>query len=140
MNKNKLPDKMSELIRVAIVDLEKVENLPEKYKVNMDIWHATLDQDEFCSVCLAGSVMAQTLGAKSTDNIRPYYSHLNVKKLIALNALRAGYVDSASRHMQYDKALNSLRFDRGITDYHTNAEQFKKEMLKLADDLQEAGY
>lgn len=62
MKNTQLPDKPSELIRLALKDLRKTERQFWKYKIDMDIWHSgktsTLSR---CSVCLAGAVMAQTL-------------------------------------------------------------------------------
>lgn len=58
---NKLPTKFSDLILVALKDLEAVEAQPSKYDVNMNEWVFKWSQDEVCQVCLAGSVMVGTL-------------------------------------------------------------------------------
>ena len=53
----KLPNKPSELLKVALTDLELVEG-DSKYRVDMRNWH-TPQYDKTCEVCLAGSVMAK---------------------------------------------------------------------------------
>lgn len=57
-----LPDKLSDLLELALGDLEKVEAMPEVYEVDMSDWHLP-QRDEFggrcgrCTVCLAGAVI-----------------------------------------------------------------------------------
>ncbi len=59
-----VPDKPSELIRLAIADLKKTAAMPDDYTIDMHQWHGKDWQNEKkCSVCFAGSVMAQTLQA-----------------------------------------------------------------------------
>lgn len=53
-----LPDKLSELLRLAVKDAKLCEE-DSNYELNMSFWHQ-LVKDK-CIVCLAGSVMAQTL-------------------------------------------------------------------------------
>lgn len=55
-------DRLYKLIRVAVTDLVKCERDPQ-YKIRMSQWHNGRlhgDGSVKCSVCLAGSVMAQT--------------------------------------------------------------------------------
>lgn len=63
-SKKKLPKKLSDLIEVALHDLEACEKSDE-YTVDMGRWHYP-SPDSPCEVCLAGSVMAQTLGTKTS--------------------------------------------------------------------------
>lgn len=59
-----LPKKLSDLIEVALADLDACES-DERYEINMHVWHDV--KGDKCSVCLAGAVMAKTLGSvKST--------------------------------------------------------------------------
>ena len=53
-----LPDKPSELIRLALSDLEKCEG-DSRYEVDMNEWHVPTQKGHVCYVCLAGSVMAK---------------------------------------------------------------------------------
>jgi len=108
-----LPDKRSSLIRLAVADLEKCERNP-RYVINMDSW--IISGETTCSVCLAGSIMAQTL-------------NMDDRKTCLLNSLLSS---------EYSKVdikkfcfLNSLRYDLKY-GYHRNSEQFKKELLEIA--------
>ena len=59
---DKLPNKPSELIRLAIKDLSAVEKLKE-YKVDMHTWHEAPNDYNYykCQVCFGGAVMARTM-------------------------------------------------------------------------------
>ena len=52
------PDKLWKVVEIALADLKKAEASPE-YSVDMSVWH---QPNGACKVCLAGSVMAFTLG------------------------------------------------------------------------------
>jgi len=121
MEKQKLPDKMSELIRVAIVDLEKVEKLSEVYRINMSRWHVADDDSDDgkvrCSVCLAGAVMAQTLGADATQSFRPG-SFNESCKLNAIEDFRTGDISAAARFM------GILGNDSGYSAYRNKFGEF----------------
>lgn len=88
----KLPNKMSDLIEVALKDLTSVRR-SSRYSVNMSIWHVPENTERQCHVCLAGAVMARTLGADPEKDADPYvYPERITAKLEALNALRRGDV------------------------------------------------
>lgn len=53
-----LPNKRSELLKLALADLEKCELNP-RFRIDMYYW--LISGPYHCVVCLAGSVMAQTL-------------------------------------------------------------------------------
>ena len=91
-----LPERPGALLRVALRDLRHVERDP-RYEVQMGFWHTGTAQwgagDDPCAVCLAGAVMARTLGADPGVLRRPWdYSEEVGRKLIALDALRCGSV------------------------------------------------
>lgn len=68
-----LPDKPSELLRVAIRDLKACAADP-KYKIDMGVWHrAARDYrgDDYCSVCLAGAVLAQSCSVPLSTTAAP---------------------------------------------------------------------
>lgn len=108
-----LPDKRSSLIRLAVADLEKCERDP-RYVIDMGSWIISVETT--CSVCLAGSIMAQTLNMDDRKTflhsslMGSVYSKVAIKKFCFLNSLR------------YD-----LKYG-----YHGNSEQFKKELLEIA--------
>ena len=137
---NKLPDKPSELILVALHDLELCEN-DENYKIEMYSWHDP--QLSRCAVCFAGAVMAKSLDADVSDRLTPGgYCRDDQEirhKLLALNEFRKGNVHSASYHIDLNIA-DDTKLDRTINDYEKNPLAFKEDMTNLAFDLWEAGY
>ena len=90
-----LPDKLSELIELAIHDLQAVEK-DRRYVVNMCYWH--MPMDGVCEVCLAGAVMAGTLGVSPlslVDDPCAEFTESVSRKLLALEAVRKGMVIDA---------------------------------------------
>lgn len=132
----KLPEKLSECIDVAMTDLELCERDP-KYEIGMDSWHQ-LRFNDVCSVCLAGSVMAKTLGASTRDLAHPrHYDEHTCERLYALNLVRLGGVGGALFQMGIDRPVEVK--DRSVFTYHSNREAFKESMREIATDLREAG-
>ncbi|MCY4259158.1 MAG: hypothetical protein OXC91_02685 [Rhodobacteraceae bacterium] len=107
MRENALPDKPSELIRLALRDMEACEG-DAAYNVHFQHWHKPerarrgdprSELTGACLVCLAGSVMAKTLGAFPHEELVPSHfkedGELNSPvrgKLMALDCFRAGDV------------------------------------------------
>jgi hypothetical protein len=82
----------SEALRVALEDLRLVESDPH-YKVDMTTWHSPSLFGDKCEVCLAGSVMAKTCGARIGAEISPdSYKKETEKRLRMLDDLRKGLV------------------------------------------------
>lgn len=142
---NILPNKASDLINVALADLIKCERSP-KYTINMGMWHWPRISGK-CAVCLAGSVMAQSLSATPNKMRGPLLYPRDVrKKLLALNDLRVGEVNCALAKLGI-RALDKVpgprskepQFDRKITPYCGLPGLFKRQMRKLAKDLAKAG-
>lgn len=132
-----LPNKPSALITLALNDLRKVERNTKKYKVNMNRWH---QPNSHCSVCLAGSVMAKTLGADRLESIVPEdFPEGTANKLGALNEFRIGYSDSGFYNMGRSSERGQ-EFNRRIPEYDRNRTAFHKAMRGLARDLKAAGY
>ena len=131
-----LPDKPSELIRVALADLRKVEAMPGTYVVDMENWH--LQKNGKCHVCLAGSVISQSMGANPAETIwdTDFDERLS-DRLCALDWLRCGYVGNALDVLGlYDRfSPSKVR----VTPYEADIEAFHRDMAKLADDLEAAG-
>lgn len=83
-----LPRVPSKLIRVALADLRTCEALPEKYHMCMDVWYSPT-QGGKCMLCLAGAVIAQSLG--NGEHTRyPNDFPDDSDQLYALNAFRLG--------------------------------------------------
>lgn len=94
--------KPSDLILIALKDMEKVEKNP-KYKIDQGKWHDPNKNKTKCSVCFAGSVMAMTYKLKPTEYYVPNtlmasetgipgISELVASRIAALNSVRRGLV------------------------------------------------
>ena len=137
--KNPLPDMPDELINLAIDDLERAEQDP-RYRIHMGQWHSPWDggsSDATCHVCLAGAVMARTLGAdpKRTKCPRDYLDARygdTTSKLEALDYFRVGSVSFGLKSM-YVVPEEFREYD--IPDYEEDPALFKKAMRELADEL-----
>ena len=84
-----LPDKASDLIRVAIA---AARNLDRKiYNPYWGDWHAADLQTNRCTVCFAGAMIAGVLGRAPTETLTPgILSSETTNKLHALDHFRAG--------------------------------------------------
>lgn len=134
---NNPPDKPSELILMALEDLEAVERDPE-YIVNMDTYHYRYPG--VCAVCFAGSVMAKRLGANRLGadvEMDLFPSHFAgwVQHLRALNDLRCGLTFDAGMEWIPCKGVHP----REVHSYDDDREAFKADMRKLAADYQAIG-
>lgn len=146
--KKKLPNTMSGLIRVGLADLRATERQKKTYRIDMSQWH---QPNSHCSVCFAGSVMAQSLGANPRRSYFPDEFSATVKrKLNALNDLRCGEVKDAAERLWKDtaprklekvwrKLLYNMLKDVHVTPYFTSPEEFKADMTKLATQLEQIG-
>lgn len=136
MKSIKLPEKLSELLALALRDLEAVEK-DKNYVVRMTAWHAPYKDK--CYVCLAGCVLAQTLKV-------PREQHRNIKnistdaalKMNALDSLRIGLVTHACETLGL--LLPPPGLDREMPAYSNKGFRFKKAIRKLITDLEKAGY
>ena len=145
---NTLPDKPSELIRLALYDLELCEQ-DDRYIVDMDTWHTPYKGDNNflrnkCLVCLAGSVMVKSLDADDLKHLVPCdYNHKTEAKLLALDEFRRGYIYDGIK-LLFPESFKHMRFDdlsrcRYIIPYEQNRIEFKQQMHQLADDLEREG-
>lgn len=132
-----LPDKPSELIRLALNDLAKCEANP-KYKIDMRVWHHS--RNGTCSVCLAGSVMAQTLNTSDFVTLVPSDFREERNKLAGLNEFRCGFIILGLVCLGFHKPEWKHKPDREITPYDEDPVAFVVDMHQLADDLEAEGY
>jgi hypothetical protein len=135
---NTLPDLPSELIRLALHDLELCEN-DNRYMINMGLWHVRQNTEVggSCSVCLAGSVMAKTLDTSLVNAFPADFESTGTEmKLIALNKFRTGDVKRGLQCLNIvcDEVDNFVP-----TDYAYDAEGFKQSMEFLIVRLEAAG-
>ena len=134
-NKVKLPNKASDLIYLALHDLELCEK-NSKYKIDMGRWHRFRD-DNLCYVCLAGSVIAQTLKYPILKTVLPSQLINYEKKLIALEKFRVGDVWGGLiiLNKKYKNFDFNLDFNGCGYDYMDNKKKWKLRMRKLIRDL-----
>lgn len=134
-----LPGKPSALIRAALADLRKVESVPDIYRVNMDVWHREHRMDAVCEVCLAGSMISQSLGALPADHRGPEdFDQETALKLYALNEFRVGNVFDAACYLDCADLWTGAD-TRTITEYAVSPEGLHRDMQKLAEDLEGVG-
>ena len=127
-HKNALPDKLSELLEVAINDLLSLDR--EKYTPTWDHWHTPpIDPDKGkCAVCLAGAVIANlddtspTSYIDVTEDVTFADNHLIddadlLRKLLALDELRSGSIARACDTMEIELSLEQTA--RIQCTYHT---------------------
>lgn len=134
-----LPDKPSALIRLAIADLEKCEASPN-YVIDMDVWHGPCAAGSTpCHVCLAGAVMAGSLGYPAREDVCPSDTE-HTPKMEALDGLRIGEWGPALATLDIapEKTPDGLTMF-SPTPYKDDPAAFKADMLRAADIFEEAG-
>ena len=84
---------LADLMTMAVDDMEALIDDPV-YNFGSDLWHEPMGN--FCQVCIAGSVMANRLGARASFSMDPTkYTDDTRKKLCAIDALRSGHISLA---------------------------------------------
>lgn len=136
MQPDTLPDKPSDLIELALRDLNAVAANPE-YAVDMKEWHKLSPRDNICHVCLAGAVMARTLGFQreriaSWDGL----NSTTGKKLRALDFFRSGMIRSGLKRMGITADIPSV----DIPEYELDPEGFRNDLQEMANELRGKGY
>lgn len=135
---NILPKTPSKLIRLALKDLASVAR-DRRYLVDMSIWHSgKVWSHDQCVVCLAGSVMARSLGANIGSRKLPVQFPDNFSQLCALNLFRSGDVRVGIRTLCIDCPAG-LR-DRSVPRYSPEDPQpFRRAMFRMARRLESLG-
>lgn len=129
----KLPDDAPSLIRLALSDLEKVENDPA-FAVDMNVWLRRYSS--CCRVCLAGSVMANTLGSEMESP--SLFDHDTKHKLLALDHFRNGYLRVGLRLLGVP-AEKTLVWEEPfiVPAYEDERDGFHRAMHDIADVIEE---
>lgn len=87
-----LPGCLCMLLRVAVADGMKIERT-KGYVLDMSVWHRA---NGVCRVCMAGAVMAVSLGIPRNKGALPSEMGSKVQQhLYAINDMRAGWFDAA---------------------------------------------
>ena len=100
------PEKLSDLIDLAIADTRRLDH--NRYVPDWSVWHRPRPLDDKCMVCLAGAVIAGTLGCAletrieiASDMAEPGSTTIADKRwrnaLWALDSARKGSWNSACR-------------------------------------------
>lgn len=138
-----LPDKPSELIRLALGDLRKIEGTPG-YVVDMAAWYDRTRTE--CHVCLAGAVMASRFEIPSNSYlVTPVDFPENIRsKMVALNAFRQNEIEGGCYYLGIgDEYLDRVSENDGpikVEDYTPETkEQFHADMQAMADFLETKG-
>lgn len=141
--KGDLPEKLWQLIEVALEDVEKVEKT-ENMSIDMFDWCDLRSYDgvEHCKVCFAGAVMINTLGHEITNIISPSsFLDWDARRLRALDELRAYEIGSAIQILYGDLFADSIdiSFNRysDTVYYEQDSEIFKSNMRDIAEALRE---
>lgn len=142
-----LPTVPSELLRVALVDLELAEKDP-RYIIDMYDWHTPMlssggggHYTAPCSVCLAGAVMAFGLGTDPECKVDPSnFGAGDESKLAALNMFRTGKVGYGLAVLGYFKRPEGFPDTVKIARYEEEPDLCKQQLRELADALQAVGY
>ena len=155
-----LPNVLSDLILVALNDLEAVKGI-DGMGINMNQW---VDVDN-CTVCLAGAVLVNTMGMSLIDikavidDIKAVIddntdvSHSVWNKIRIIDYIREGEIDEAltlavNAGMVYkhspDKQIaipKAIRFsDVNVYHYGNNSSGFMENIRNIAHDLVLLGY
>lgn len=95
----KLPDKLSDLLELAVTDAEAIEKTPG-YVLDMNEWHKPNGN---CRVCMAGAVIARTLGVAPTLEANPNnMEDPRQGQLFAIDSMRTGDFCQAARDIDVD--------------------------------------
>jgi hypothetical protein len=142
-DKENPPTRMSDAIRMAVADMEVIEQTPGYQIAFPVVWHEPYG--EYCRVCFAGCVMARTLGAKPNQSVwfddreigGPDRKWMGVFQ--ALDAIRNGSVGVA--RSWWPEGFNGVLPVQNwpVADYTADPIGFKRDMLALADRLQAEG-
>lgn len=128
----KLPNTLGELLEVALQDLRKCEESDE-YTINMLVWYETNGR---CYVCMAGAVMAKSLGYDESHQIGhnlPVPIRINDSwnaKLEAINELRKGHIERAMLSLNRHQSLSEL-------DINHFDDPFSSQMRSKINDIKD---
>lgn len=136
---NKLPDKLSALILVALTDLTKAERSPN-YVIEMKDWHRP---NSHCSVCFAGAVMAFSLKCDPKKFVNPEdLGKRTARKLFALDDARLGYFEAATQELglssRQQLKARVVEIETGGIPYYGDPD-FKPTLRKAARALAKIG-
>jgi hypothetical protein len=148
--KRRLPNKLSALARLALVDLVSLRGTKSKsgltYAIDMGQWVTAIGgYSQTCYICYGGSVLVGS-GYQPKENQRLEWKHFSPSiksKMIALDNLRIGRVESALSElrpgMSFNERVAAGKLNRPIIPYKESPERFIDGMSRLIIDLEVAG-
>lgn len=131
------PKKASELLKLALADLAKVEANPQ-FQIDMGEWF-TPRGNETCAVCFAGAVMASTIGCDVTKflcptDVTPGWT----AALQALNEFRRGKIERAYSDLKRE-VPHGIPARIEVPPYYRDPKAWRQEMNALVAMLEKAG-
>ena len=118
-----LPDKLSDLLALALRDMRAVKKLKSRV-FDMDCFHY-VRADGKCAMCMAGAVMDRTLGVSLHETCGPSnYDSRTSNKLWAIDSMRAG--DARPVLYDSDKVCDTLK------EFNTLVKKHWRRRLKRA--------
>ena len=133
--KKKLPDKMYQLLRLALSDLDKC-NKDKSYRLCMGNWHIPDVLDDVCHVCMAGAVMAKTLNADKNKVLRlEDFKGLTRTKLRAIDYIRQLYFDEAYKILTN---FYSLPVEKRFCFHKQNSLKHHKKTITALIDMEKS--
>jgi hypothetical protein len=130
--------KPSELILLALEDLEKVEGLPGVYRIDMSSWH--YPRGDACYVCLAGAALAGSYGMDPEEDFTVSLFGDNVEaRCGALNSFRCGLIWEGLDDMEIKFDDLVVQQHIRIPEYETDPVEFKSGLRWIAKHLAERG-
>lgn len=132
---------LSAVIRAALDDLAKVEVDPA-YRVDMSAWHEPIEGQ--CHVCLAGAVMAVTMGLRTECPIVDPHVDADAlpadgvaDRLMALDAVMRGRITDAL--IWAGSAWPQGACWPTVTPYEADPAAFRRDLLAVAAALEAEG-
>ena len=132
-----LPDKLSELIELAVNDARKLDR--NKYVPYFGEYHEVdlIAEPKICYICDAGAVIAGTLQADPHVHVAAYDYTPNVgNKLKALDLARTGHYRQALAYLGMTD-VGILTVPRSRYFAYRNWEEFDKHLLQMKDVAQQ---
>lgn len=132
--------KPSVLLKDALHALGECER-SKNYVINMQIWHVpNYTHAGKCTVCLAGSVMAERLHQNKNLVASPLEFPYQVEsKLHALNSLRDGDIDDSFAYLGLSIRDYQIPKRIEVTDYSVSPKEWREDMELIVEILEDEG-
>jgi hypothetical protein len=137
-----LPDKLSDLIQMALGDLMKVEQ-NGNYEIDMNSWHMPRPNN-LCRVCMAGAVLARFLKPDEyCSSPEGMFDRDTLLKLLAIDLVRVGCLRTAAACLgrTYDGHVDLIALpNRQHPRYEIDPAAFRNSISNSIIILRNAGF